>query len=148
MICRDSSIWQGHTLGLLDRPCKTTIKWKFRISRKRKIPFRICSARKRRSIFVPLSSKNFRFRSVDFCFCFHIFILFLFFHRKSKSFHSTFIPTHMHMWRDYRSESVRFGSRIPRSKSNLWFQKGKKLHSASHICFCVGNVRECSYTRP
>jgi hypothetical protein len=30
--CFDSSIWQGHISSLLDWLCKTTIKWKFRIS--------------------------------------------------------------------------------------------------------------------
>jgi hypothetical protein len=38
--CLGSSVLQVHILVLLDWPCRTSVKWKFHISRKRKLCFR------------------------------------------------------------------------------------------------------------
>jgi hypothetical protein len=94
--CFDSSIWQCHILGLPDWLCKTTIKQKFRISRKRKLPFPHLFRRKtlfhfrfhfrqKKSVFVSVPQI---FVSV-FIFSFH----FRFSADKSESFRSTFIPS-------------------------------------------------------
>jgi hypothetical protein len=90
--CFDSSIWQGHVLVLLDWPCKTTIKRKFRISRKRKLLFSHLFRRKTLFHFCfHFRKKKIRFRSADFRFCFHIFIPFPFFRGKVGMF-----PLHFH----------------------------------------------------
>jgi hypothetical protein len=97
--CFDSSIWQGHILDLLDWPCKTIIKRKFYISRKRKLPFPHLFRRKTSFRFrFHFHQKNSVFISVlqisIFVFIFSFY--FRFSTEKSESFRSTFI----HRFRD------------------------------------------------
>jgi hypothetical protein len=91
--CFDSSIWQGHILDLLDWPCKTTIKRKFCISQKRKLPFP--------HLFRQKTPFRFHFRqknSVSISvpqisvFVFIFSFRFRFSAKKSESFRSTLIP--------------------------------------------------------
>jgi hypothetical protein len=94
----DSSIWEGHILGLQDWPCKTTIKRKFYISRKRKLPFLHLFRRKTPFHFcqkkiVSVSVMHISIFVCIFSFCFR------FFAEKSESFRSTFIPTYVTLWR-------------------------------------------------
>jgi hypothetical protein len=88
--CFDSSIWQGHILDLLDWPCKITIKRKFHISRKQKLPFPHLFHRKTQFRF------RFHFRQKNSVPQISVFVfIFLFYFRfsteKSESFRSTFI---------------------------------------------------------
>jgi hypothetical protein len=94
--CFDSLIWQGHILDPLDWPCKTIIKRKFRISRKRKLPFSHLFHRKtlfrfcfhfRQKISVSISISQIS------VFIFIFSFRFRFSTEKSESFRSTFIPT-------------------------------------------------------
>jgi hypothetical protein len=94
--CFDSSIWQSHILDLLDLPYKTTIKQKFRISRKQKLPFlqlfrqktmfRFCfHFRQKNSLSISVPQISVFVFIFSFCFCFSV--------EKSESFRSTFIST-------------------------------------------------------
>jgi hypothetical protein len=94
--CFDSSIWQGQISCLLDWLCKTTIKRKFRISQKRKLPlphlFRRKSLfhfrfhfRQKNSVFISVPQISVFVSIFSFRFCFSA--------EKSESFRSTFIPT-------------------------------------------------------
>jgi hypothetical protein len=93
--CFNSSIWQGNILDLLDWPYKTTIKRKFCISRKRKLPFPHLFRRKTpfrfRFHFRQKNSVSISVPQISifvFIFSFH----FRFSAEKSESFRSTFIP--------------------------------------------------------
>jgi hypothetical protein len=112
--CFDSSTWQGHILDLLDWPCKTTIKQKFHISRKRKLPFPHLFRRKtlfrfrfhfRQKNSVSISVSQISVFVFIFSFCFR------FSAKKSESFRSTFIPTALYWgnlsWKDDRSVKSR-----------------------------------------
>jgi hypothetical protein len=92
--CFDSSIWQGHILDLLDLSCKTTIKRKFSISRKRKLPFPHLFRRKTSFHFCfHFRQKNSVSVSVPQISVFIFSFCFRFSAKKSESFRSTFIPT-------------------------------------------------------
>jgi hypothetical protein len=97
--CFNSSIWQGNILDLLDWPYKTTIKRKFCISRKRKLPFPHLFRRKTpfrfRFHFRQKNSVSISVPQISifvFIFSFH----FRFSAEKSESFRSTFIPISGH----------------------------------------------------
>jgi hypothetical protein len=97
--CFDSSIWQSHILGLPDWPCKITMKRKFRISRKRKLPFPHLFHRKMLFHF------RFHFRQKNSVSISQISIsVFIFSFRleKTKSFRSTFIPIRLYQWSFHR----------------------------------------------
>jgi hypothetical protein len=94
--CFNSSIGQGHISGLLDWLCKTTIKRKFRISRKRKLlfPHLFCQKslfhfrfhfRQKNSVSVSVPQISIFISIFSFCFRFSA--------EKSESFRSTFIPS-------------------------------------------------------
>jgi hypothetical protein len=94
--CFDSSIWQYHILGLLDWPYQKTIKQKFHIIRKRKLPFPHLFRRKTLSHFrfhfrqknsVSISVPQISVSVFIFSFCFY------FSAEKSENFCSTFIPS-------------------------------------------------------
>jgi hypothetical protein len=89
MGCFDSSIWKGPIFGVLDWPYKTTIKWKFHISQKRKLSFPL-----ENDILFPLPLKNldFYFRCTKFLYVFIFSFHFCFFVKESESFRSTFVP--------------------------------------------------------
>jgi hypothetical protein len=93
--CFDSSIWQDHILDLLDWTCKTTIKRKFRISRKRKLPFPHLFRRKTpfrfRFHFRQKNSVSISVPQIS-VFGFIFSFRFRFSAKKSESFRSTFIP--------------------------------------------------------
>jgi hypothetical protein len=132
----DSLIWQGHILDLLDWSCKTTIKRKFCISRKRKLPF----------------PHLFR-RKTPFRFCFHfrqkitvsisvpqisvfIFIFsfrFRFFAEKSESFRSTFIPTLDLLW---------FGGNMKKTHRIEKFYYAATIHPFDSYERCKGKLEE------
>jgi hypothetical protein len=93
--CFDSSIWQGHILGLPDWLCKTIIKRKFRISRKWKLSFSHLFCRKtsfhfrfhfhqKNSVSISVPQISVSVFTLSFCFRFST--------EKSESFRSTFIP--------------------------------------------------------
>jgi hypothetical protein len=112
--CSNSSIWQGHILGLLDWPYKTTIKRKFHINRKRKLPFSHMFHRKtlfhfcfhfRQKNSVSVSVPQISVFVSIFSFRFH------FSTKKSESFRSTFIP-------------------------NIWYHSQKLRQMSSHTNLC------------
>ena len=76
--------------------CSSTLKRKFRIRRKRKFHFRICSAEKRCSVFISISAKKilflFPFCKIPFPFSYFPSVS-VFSAEKSETFRSTFIPT-------------------------------------------------------
>jgi hypothetical protein len=126
--CFDSSIWQGHISGLLDWLCKTTIKQKFCISQKWKLPFPHLFHRKspfhfrfhfRQKISVFISVPQISVFASIFSFCFR------FSTEKVGKF-----PLHFHPYLEVVSFSY--------WSIKLWFHTKGKTYCYTHHTFLLG----------